>query len=186
MIRWNGTAWEDMNSPYGAGAIAAPTSNNVFGVGADIFHWNGSTWSIADSLNNHMYPALHATTILPDGEIWAAGRDIDADNVFHNLVYRSNQSFVTGLSAKEFHQPALEAYPNPFSESFSLQITSAENADGLVTLTDCLGRVLLSQTTSLKVGTNKLNVAPVLATSGIYMLNVHTGGAVNQLKIVRE
>ncbi|HZF99391.1 MAG TPA: T9SS type A sorting domain-containing protein [Chitinophagales bacterium] len=186
VIRWNGTEWVDMTSPYGAGAIATPSSNNVYGVGANIFHFNGAAWAVQDSLSNHLYPSLVATTVLPDGEIWAAGRDIDSNGVFYNLVYRSNGSAV-GTSTVESHQGIMTLYPNPFVESLRLRLTSNENKSALVTMTDCFGRVVLSERKSMQPGVNNLalNVPHNLA-SGVYVINVLTKQQTYQHKVIRR
>ena len=175
-----------MGSPYGAGAIATPASNTVYGVGADIFHWDGATWAIQDSLSNHLYPSLVATTVLPDGEIWAAGRDIDADGIFYDLVYRSNTGSV-GTTEATNHQGDIQVHPNPFTQVLNVQLKVNENGTATATLTDCLGRIMLTQQTAIRAGENRFTIEAVEPLpAGIYFLDVRTHQGFHRLKVVRQ
>ena len=88
MLHWDGSSWTEIPSNTGGGALAAFAPNDIYAVGGNIGHWNGSSWTLIDSLDHLPSPALATVTKLPNGEIWAAGRTIDANNVFRTLVYR--------------------------------------------------------------------------------------------------
>ncbi len=89
MLHFDGTAWSRVTSHGGGGALAALGPNDIWAVGAEISHWDGTAWTKVDSLTQFPYPALGAATVLPNGEIWAAGRVVDTSNVFTTLVYRN-------------------------------------------------------------------------------------------------
>lgn len=90
MLHWDGTAWSQVPSPTVGASLAALGPNNIWCTDADIAHWDGSSWTIVDSLAAFHGPVLSGTTILPDGEVWAAGREMDTTGAFTSLVYRNN------------------------------------------------------------------------------------------------
>lgn len=90
-VHWDGTAWTEVipaNGGGGAFAIVAP--NNAYSFGGEISKWNGSSWTVVDSLKQVDYPALGSAVVFPNGDIWAAGRKMDTSGTnFYSLVYRS-------------------------------------------------------------------------------------------------
>src|SRR5688572_24157039 len=89
-IHWDGNSWTEIIPANGGGGAFAPlSSNNVFSVGGEISHWNGSAWTIVDGLTQLSYPSLGSTVVFSNGEIWAGGRTVDASNNFFSLIYRS-------------------------------------------------------------------------------------------------
>lgn len=89
-IHWDGNSWTEIIPANGGGGAFAPlSSNNVFSVGGEISHWNGSAWTIVDGLTQFSYPSLGSTVVFSNGEIWAGGRTVDASNNFFSLIYRS-------------------------------------------------------------------------------------------------
>lgn len=89
MLHYNGTNWTEMPHPASSGTLTGTSSNNLYSFGVEINRWNGSSWSIEDSLQGQENPAFAGSVTLPNRDIWAAGRTIDANNVFRTLVYRS-------------------------------------------------------------------------------------------------
>lgn len=89
MLHYDGIAWSRVASHGGGGAFAALGPNDIWAVGAAISHWDGTSWTKVDSLSQFPNPALGAATVLPNGEVWAAGRVVDTSNVFSTLVYRN-------------------------------------------------------------------------------------------------
>lgn len=89
MIHYDGTSWSLVpTAGSSGGAIAARSATEVFSVGYRISQWDGSSWTIIDSLNDVIYPTLVSTVTFSNGDIWTAGTS-GADG-FYTLVYRSD------------------------------------------------------------------------------------------------
>ena len=105
MLHYDGTSWTEVSTPGGGGALAVVSANNIWAVGNEIVHWDGISWTKMDSLTNHNAPDLGSAVALPNGDIWAAGRDAfvtaNLDIVLTTLVYRSindTPTFARGTS----------------------------------------------------------------------------------------
>lgn len=105
-IHWDGILWTEITPMNGGGGAYAPlASNNLFSVGGDISHWNGTAWSMVDSLTQLSYPSLGSSVVFSNGDIWAGGRTVDANNNFFSLVYRTvnNIPVFTGGSSQTWN-----------------------------------------------------------------------------------
>ena len=187
MLHWNGTVWSQVPTTGGGGALAVLSANDIYAVGSEIAHWNGSRWTVVDTLFNYPYPALGAATVLPGGEIWAAGRTVDSNNIFKTLVYRKGSnisSTVAGITRSTF---AASVYPNPFSKDISLSITSEKSSTISLQLTDAFGRLKYAHSIELRQGVNEV---PILTSpdmsSGIYLLTIADGNTQQVIKLYRK
>ncbi|GAB3823293.1 carbohydrate-binding protein [Hymenobacter jeollabukensis] len=79
-------------------------------------------------------------------------------------------------------QAAPLAYPNPVREQLTVPLPTAEAAT--ITLTDALGRVVLTQTTAAKQATATLDVQALRR--GVYQLSVRSATSVQTQKIIKE
>ena len=91
VLHYDGTSWTEVSTPNVGGALAVLSANNIWSVGDEITHWDGTFWTKTDSLTNHNAPVLRSAVALPNGDIWAAGRDADnsLNSIFTTLVYRT-------------------------------------------------------------------------------------------------
>lgn len=121
LLHYDGTGWQRVTSQGGGGAFAALGPNNIWAVGNEISHWDGTAWTMVDSLQQLSYPALGSTTVLPNGEVWAAGRTVDTLNNFYSLVYKWN-----GITP----QVAITASTLQLPAGGSAQLTAAPSQPG--------------------------------------------------------
>lgn len=188
LIHWNGTAWTEVPATGGGGALAVLGPNNVYGVGGDIAHWNGSSWTVVDTLFHYPYPSLVATTVLPNGEIWAAGRTVDSSNVFQTLVYRTGANPIstgTGITAKEGSW--LSVFPNPFDGSALIQLTGQPDVPIRLSLTDAAGRVVWQQEVTLKGTTERVPLdAGKSMPAGMYLLRAVGAERSETVRLLRK
>ena len=126
----------EVNPNGGGGAFAVISPANIYSVGNEISHWNGSNWTIVDSLTQLSYPSLINTVTFANGEAWACGRTVDATNNFHTLVYRTinaNPLFVGGSNQNLSVLPAvavnidtfLKVIDNDVSQQLRYTVVSA-------------------------------------------------------------
>jgi hypothetical protein len=190
VLHYHGTGWTQVASPGGAGALAVLSANDIYGVGGNITHWDGSSWTVVDTLINYPWPALGAATVLPNGEIWAAGRTVDSNNIFETLVYRSSTSSPPppmSVCAQAESALKIGAWPNPFSQTIQLGITAQKPQLGEVVLSDVTGRKLMSKTLSIVEGshTTVLDV-PAGLHPGVYTLELRMGRQRRQISMVKN
>lgn len=188
LIHYDGTSWTQVPTSGGGGALAVLSANDIYGVGGDITHWNGSSWTVTDTLISYPWPALNATTVLPNGEIWAAGRTVDSNNVFQTLVYRRGPGSTT-TTGVNIHSASLHlgVYPNPFDNVITLDIATAKGQPADIMLTDMTGRTVLQNRVTLSAGSNHipLNV-PAAISAGMYMVEIKSGGEVQKVKVAKN
>lgn len=87
MIHWNGISWSEVSAVNGAGGAIVARGTEVFAIGERISQWNGSYWTVIDSLTQLTNPYLVAGVTFTNGDIWTAG--FTNDSMFHTLIYRS-------------------------------------------------------------------------------------------------
>jgi hypothetical protein len=178
-IHWDGSSWTEMPSPNGGGgAFAAITSNNVFSVGSEIWHYDGMAWTLADPLSNVFYPALVNTVAFGNGDIWACGISMDASaSVFHTLVYRNNNTLSSGEDPGA--EDDIKIFPNPANDYLTVVLN--DNSGTSISIIDAVGKVLevLPQSLSNTVNLNLGNYP-----NGVYFLRVERQGRVDIKKFI--
>ena len=94
-------------------------------------------------------------------------------------------SFIRSDAGPDLTEATVRMLPNPFRETFILEIdeTDAERAD--IELTDLAGRVVLRLAEGLVPGTNRITVDGSRLGSGSYMLRVTTGKKSFTRKVVK-
>jgi hypothetical protein len=170
MLHYDGTSWTEVITPGGGGALAVVSANDIWSVGEEIVHWDGTSWTKIDSLTNHISPSLISTLVLPNGDIWAAGRDADSslNPIFTTLVYRyiNTPTFAPGVSNDNF---GLMVFPNPVVGK-QLNIAANYN-EGLYSLKllNSLGQVVLALRKNLSQSISTIDL-PGNIVPGIYTL----------------
>ena len=178
-IHWNGSSWTEMPSPNGGGgAFAAIAPNNIFSVGSEIWHWDGTAWTLVDPIDTVFYPALVNTVTFPNGDVWACGISMDATaTIFHTLVYRNTNTLSSG--GNPVVDESVKIFPNPVKD----QIT--------VTLNNYIGTTLSIIDSSDKVlevipqgVSNTVNLDLRNYSNGNYFLRIEGQGIIDVKKVI--
>ncbi len=95
-------------------------------------------------------------------------------------------SFIGSDVGPDLTEETVRLLPNPFRETFILEIdiTDADMAD--IELTDLTGRFVLRSAEGLVPGTNRITVDGSRLAAGAYILSVSTGGRSIAMKVVKE
>ncbi len=115
-------------------------------------------------------------TLFVDGQetkIWAPVSDADVYRI--RLISRSNVDYYTSnIYVEKEKEREVRLWPNPARLMTTVHVVSPEGGRGLLTVTNTLGQVLLSQSTVLKPGKNIVNVNTASLLQGIYYLSIRT------------
>ena len=118
--------------------------------------------------------ALTGITTDYDGGVRTSPTDIGADEFGVQL-----RSQAAELEA--------DVYPNPFHTVLTVKLTSTASTDVQVTLTDLMGRQVLTQTYGVEAGTSSLNVSvDQQLAQGVYLLQVRQGEATSTFRVVKQ
>lgn len=184
LIHWDGTSWTEVTPQVGGGALVARSPNDVLAVGERISHWDGFSWQIVDSLNYLPFPGLSSAIVLPSGEIWAAGRTVDLNNIFETLVMRSG----TIVGVTEFEMPNTEVMvnPNPYINNFKVYLNSSFTEKINATFFSIDGKLISEKQFQLISGDNELNFNPEYITSGVYFIKLNSENLNETLKVIKK
>ena len=108
ILRWDGSAWTQADSPSPGGfnalsAVSATSATNAWAVGSFdrgdgtgrhplTEHWDGSAWTQVDSPSPPGSSSLQAVAVTASNNAWAVGSSVDSDGHFHALIERWNGS----------------------------------------------------------------------------------------------
>ncbi|TPE44237.1 T9SS type A sorting domain-containing protein [Pontibacter mangrovi] len=81
---------------------------------------------------------------------------------------------------------AVQAYPNPFTDSFHLTVTSPHHGQALIQLHTLEGRVAYRSAQELESGHNQLLLQNLNLPAGIYILSVQLSDGQQQLKLIKQ
>jgi hypothetical protein len=121
----------------------------------------------------------------------AAAQVANKGMVYYRLrqIDFNNTSEISEVRAVNFNEAAASAftiYPNPFVESISFNLTSAENAVMKITVTDLQGRTLMSEQVTVAAGSNIITFDKVASLSqGIYMIRTELNGVTHTSKLIK-
>ncbi|WP_026462461.1 T9SS type A sorting domain-containing protein [Adhaeribacter aquaticus] len=85
------------------------------------------------------------------------------------------------------NQTTVKAYPNPFTNSFEVELGGSGKQEATLTVTDLTGKKVLEQKVPVAAGLNRIPVS--LAgnyPSGVYILNVVTDTVKEQIKLIKQ
>jgi hypothetical protein len=180
IMHWDGSDWTVVPNAGGGGAFAALATDNIYAVGERISHWDGSAWSEVLPFSFPPYKALHSTTTLPDGEVWAAGSMSDDNGIFYTLVYRG-EGLLTSIPVTVSENPN-GPYPIPFNDRVFVEGTSDANIT--IELFDLTGKHVLASSYANDTGTIILNTQDVLP--GNYLLTVRSMENITTYRVMKE
>lgn len=176
-----------------AGNISVGAGNQVFYTGNDgkmhVYYFNNSNnqW-VHDWLENSWQaPSLHNVSGSIDvgegNQVFYRGNDglcrvyfFTPDAVLRpgqNTNYGMEQVKASPTIPKYAEKFEVNSYPNPVQDKFTLNVTSPEDGQYTINLTDIAGKILLSENKSLKKGFNSISyqIDPKI-NSGIYIISV--------------
>ena len=139
--------------------IAAAICNTI-----DTFHLgklNPGNYNVGLSLSSGGAPVPCSPGIVPDD--------------FDTLSF----SVQTGLGLKEQKAPIFNVYPNPFEESFTIDLPHLNSSDYTIEVFNLLGAKLVEQTSS--GGRIDIDLGDVDA--GIYFVKVNKGDNINMIQL---
>lgn len=112
-------------------------------------------------------------------ESFETSMDFDTkDKAMQNHNIRLQPKSATGVNDNETPNSGLSVYPNPVSDLLSIKLEGL-SGEGTVSVTDLLGRDVLSRSISLNSGSVNLNVMHL--TPGRYMLRIMNGPKLLQI-----
>ncbi len=100
------------------------------------------------------------------------------DKAMQNHNIRLQPKSATDVNDNETPNSGLSVYPNPVSDLLSVKLDGL-SGEGTVSVTDLLGRDVLSRSISLNSGSVNLNV--IHLTPGRYMLRIMNGPKLLQI-----
>ncbi len=183
VLHWNGSNWSEVpTGGLSVRAFAPLAPDHMFAFGSAIVHWNGSDWSVSDALADHPYPSLMASTVLPDGSIWAAGNVADIDGVTQTLVYHRGPGGSTAIDPDVEQGAGPVIYPNPFTEKLTIRGNRPE-AYEVIIAEAATGRQVFQFTgpTAQKVDLHLASLA-----AGAYLVKVSLGEVVHQTLVIKQ
>ncbi|MBL0049305.1 MAG: T9SS type A sorting domain-containing protein [Bacteroidetes bacterium] len=102
------------------------------------------------------------------------------------LVYDAITQIVLGLDYNPTAKLAASLYPNPNNGSFNLKLFSNNNLNSILTVTNILGEILLSQEFEIKQGINNRSLKLSDLPSGIFNLKIKSREGEFNTKFVKE
>lgn len=156
-----------------------PNINTADGCTAEHYQYNGGISGSTVELFK-IIGGVHAWPGFPYGGV-GTNLDINASKEIWRFFNKYTLSNLTGINENEALTKSLSIYPNPANSVLNFNIDKAANSFVGIEITDVLGKVVLSETTSSNsISVDKIN-------SGIYFISVKTGnGAVAKLKFIKE
>ena len=183
-----GVTWQMATAPSGlrsSSNIAAIPNTNAFVVGTRdsvpilgksfLTRDNGTTW-IPFTSNTHSAGAIEF--ISPQKGWLGNGNIVNATDAAM-YSWDAELSLPTNELSEDNHP--LSIFPNPAYKTLTIQIEMTEQTSRLLTITDLLGKTVLSKKLDLINGLNQLTVDLPLLASGLYLVKV--GDATQRLMI---
>ena len=111
LLRWNGSAWREVDAPAIFLDIEAFGPDDIWAVGSGVWRWDGSSWTRVESFANIVGAAFGGLDGPAPCALWAAGREAPESNVFRGLVARVTggrcAADLTGDGEATFHDVQL-------------------------------------------------------------------------------
>jgi hypothetical protein len=108
---------------------------------------------------------------------------VDEVGVFCNTqeVYEGTWNWI-GIEENTLSE--MKVYPNPAVDVVNVTISSKENANANVTITNLMGQVVYNQNHSLVAGNNSIQLDVANYNAGVYVVNVKTNTGVSSQKVI--
>jgi len=113
-----------------------------------------------------------------DGNGYYKLKMVDLDGKFQY----SNTLVVTSNS----NDQALVIYSNPFSDQIRMKVNVSRAQNLVMTVSDMVGKTLISQDYHAQVGDNYINLQPHGASSGMYVLHIHGDSYDQTVKLAKQ
>ena len=199
-----GTYYTDSNT-------ANPLPVELVSFGAQRFGDDGRLdWTTASEKNSAYFDvesSIDGTTFQAIGRVAAKGTSVSRSNYqlldrnllrygAEHIFYRLHLVDIDGTASyspvRDLTVPvagfAVEAFPNPYTQSLSLRLHTDLDGPATVTLYDLTGRQVLSTTPAVSRGISQLDLSPEASTlsTGVYLLRVTQGGRTSTLRLTHE
>lgn len=155
-----------------------PNINIADGCTAEHYQYNGGT----SGSTVELYKIIGGTHSWPGTPFSSTGtnQDINASKEIWRFFNKYNLASLTSITDVEKQNLAISIYPNPAHTILNIQLDH-ETSLVSITITDVLGKVILSETTV----TNSINIETLQA--GIYFLTVkNKSNQVANVKFIKE
>lgn len=111
---------------------------------------------------------------------------VSSDEIFYYRLSQvdkdlSRKTFKTVSSQCHKKQEEFSFFPNPASKEINLWVNAVQPHDGVLTITDQLGRTCMTQALSLKKGGNVF-LLPLPLEPGVYMMSYSSGFSSSQVR----
>jgi hypothetical protein len=95
-------------------------------------------------------------------------------------------SFVLSGTGPDIAEESVSVHPNPFSETFTLELDYEGGNDAVIEIFDPAGRIMLRTERELSPGRNSLSLDCRHFAAGVYSLRVSAGGKSTTVRIVKQ
>jgi hypothetical protein len=143
--------------------------------------------SKADNYSNKKLSFITIYGDLPEELVFHVRNGSDMKPTTKTFVFNSNDvlgSFDKPIDLRE-KISGTKLYPNPFSNTFSVELDVAENQTAVVKLYSINGQLMYEQDFNVTKGFNKISVAPRVS-KGVYMIYVVTNKNISINKIIKN
>jgi hypothetical protein len=187
LLLYEGSTWSAITVPPGGSNSLYPvviSATNIFHwANTGIYHFDGTGWTVVDTVTQPGSPDVTASAILPDGSVWVGGFSIESSNRSRKLVYRSTAAM--GVQTAAWNSAGLRVFPNPGNGSFTLRMDGLEKGPATVSVSDLSGKLVCKQ----MVGAGSANKdVPVRidGPAGIYVLMVSGSGFSKTFSLIKR
>ena len=132
----------------------------------------------------------HSVGLITNHTLWAWGDNSYGqlgDGTFTSRLTPTQTGSVCTLAVGEYeNNNKLNAYPNPTTDVVTLKYSLDESTTVQTILTNSLGQILSSQTTSKNSGEQNDPINLTSYPSGVYLISVYTNNLHNTIKIIKN
>lgn len=167
-------------------------------------------WITASEKNSAYFDvesSIDGTTFKAIGRVAAKGNSVSrsdyqlldrnllrygAEHVFYRLHLVDIDGVASYSPVRDLVVPvagfAVQAFPNPYTQSLSLRLQTNLDGPATVTLYDVTGRQVLNTTSAISHGVSQLDLSPNASalSTGVYLLRVTQGGRTSTLRLTHE
>lgn len=188
--------WVDTDPQLAGGENAYP---DMYGIGVD---WTTSMKTQKKMFSNdgESYWHYNSNNALVAGSTYTVPTTMSIDrdgthitlNPFDhyyvdNVTFDESEfTFPIGINEAVATFGTVSAYPNPANDVLNLNLTLTNNEECLITMTNMLGQVVLSQNNTVAAGFSTVQLNTSNLQAGVYFVNVTAAGSTATSKVVVE
>jgi hypothetical protein len=203
--KWNGQIWQAVgtgfyyNNNYGLGQSLSIHNNKLYASGAfnyagnisanGIATWDGSKWC---SINNQNIGTIQTFSFINDTLYASTPFDTINNNYVNRLVkiYSENPADTCSIEFNSIPEQTnnlqLTIYPNPTSNTITIETNFNERTDILISVYSSLGQLLYKSKSQKVSGQFKQTLNLSAFSQGIYFVNVNTDKQLYSSKVIKN